>query len=151
MKIILSTIAFRSIASVRPTVAEAINKELTIGRSPDNDFILEDPERYCSRYHARCYLLNGSYFIEDCSSSGTLVNETQRLERGHRYQLQDGDTLIIGENQLRVSLIAEPGKMTTAIATAKAAPISAFSIDDFFQPQEPPASAAPAWGVAVLT
>lgn len=144
MKIILSTLAFRSIAPARPTVAEAINDELTIGRSPDNDFILEDPERYCSRYHARCYLLNGNYFIEDSSSSGTLVNETQRLERGHRHQLQDGDTLIIGENQLRVSLVAEPRKTTAAIATANAAPTSAFSIDDFFQPQQPQGKTAAA-------
>jgi type VI secretion system protein len=137
VKIILTTLAFRSIAPARPTVAEAINDELTIGRSPDNDFILEDPERYCSRYHARCYLLSGNYYIEDSSSSGTLVNETQRLERGLRHQLQDGDTLIIGENQLRVSLMAEPGNSPT-IATAKAAPTSAFSIDDFFQPQQSP-------------
>ena len=121
----LTLIAFRGLVPAVSYVREFDQDEILIGRAPDNDFVVDDPERYCSRYHARCYRADNQFFVEDTSTPGTQVNAGQFLTRGHRHRLVTGDLLHIGECQIQVELIDN-------VVPAQQITNDAFSIDDFF-------------------
>ena len=71
---------------------------LTIGRKPDNMLIMKD--QYCSGHHARIFLKNGTYFLEDMeSTNGTLLNGS-KLEG--KSLLNIGDEIKIGSCFLKV-------------------------------------------------
>lgn len=76
--------------------------ELTIGRKPDNDLVLDDAA--VSGHHARIVKIQAVYFVEDRqSTNGILVN-------GHkvdRKQLRDADVVTIGKHRL---VFLEEGK-----------------------------------------
>jgi type VI secretion system protein len=77
----------------------------TIGRGPDNAWILPDPERYLSGKHIRIDFRSGSYVLVDTSSNGTYINGAQvPLGKYRDYVLKDGDYLRIGEYELLVSI-----------------------------------------------
>jgi type VI secretion system protein len=77
----------------------------TIGRAPDNEWILPDPERYLSGKHARVDFRAGTYILVDTSSNGTYVNGAQvPLGKYHDYSLKDGDYIRLGEYELLVSI-----------------------------------------------
>ena len=81
----------------------------TIGRSPSNDWVLPDPQRYVSARHARIAWRNGQYFVEDLSTNGVYVNEDERpLGKDVARQLCTGDVLRVGEYQLAVAFEEEP-------------------------------------------
>ena len=71
---------------------------LTIGRGADNVAVLEGDD-YASARHARVEALRDGVWILDLgSTNGTWVNG-ERMDGRHR--LRDGDTVRIGETQLR--------------------------------------------------
>lgn len=76
-----------------------------IGRSDDNDMVIADPR--ASRYHAEIDRRSEGYVIRDLgSTNGTMV-------RGRRVQerlLEDGDSLAMGETEMRFGLITDPRK-----------------------------------------
>ena len=77
----------------------------TIGRGPDNAWILPDPDRYISGKHVRIDFRAGSYVLVDTSSNGTYVNSAQvPLGKYHDYVLKDGDYVRLGEYELLVSI-----------------------------------------------
>ena len=45
----------------------------TIGRAPDNDLVLPDPEKFISREHANIRFENGEYYLADTSLAGTII------------------------------------------------------------------------------
>lgn len=76
------------------------------GIFPDVDLDSDDPEAKVSRRHARITVTEGQYFLEDLgSTNGTFVNRGKRLPAGERYQLKDGDEIIVGKTFLRFQLI----------------------------------------------
>jgi pSer/pThr/pTyr-binding forkhead associated (FHA) protein len=71
--------------------------ELTIGRGPQNDVVLEDPEMLVSRFHAAVRREAAGYVLIDLNSqNGTWVAE-RRVER---VQLEAGVPVAIGPYQL---------------------------------------------------
>jgi hypothetical protein len=75
-----------------------IRGELTIGRRNNNSLILED--QFVSGSHARIFVKNTDYMIEDLgSTNGTVVNE-ERLEG--RAILRAGDEIEIGSAVFKV-------------------------------------------------
>ena len=78
----------------------------TIGRLPDNDWVLPDP--YVSGNHARIRYANGVFHIEDTSTNGVFVNAPEnRLTRGQPYALKSGDRIFIEPYEIRASIGAE--------------------------------------------
>lgn len=78
----------------------------TIGRAPDNDWVLHDP--YISGRHARVQFHNGTYFLEDTSTNGVYVNSPDnRLQRGKPYPLKAGDCIFMDTFEIRVGFIEE--------------------------------------------
>ncbi len=78
----------------------------SIGRSAENVWTLDDPQRYLSSTHAQVIVENGQYFLIDLSTNGTLHNE-RAMERGERVPLQDGDRIGMGDFILQVSQPSE--------------------------------------------
>ena len=79
-------------------VFEAGPVPLTIGRGADNVAVLEGDD-YASARHARVEAQRDGVWILDLgSTNGTWVNG-ERMDGRHR--LRDGDTVRIGETQLR--------------------------------------------------
>ena len=72
-----------------------------IGRETDNDVVLDDPAT--SRHHAEILFHEGHYVVKDLgSANGTYVNEQRVSERA----LADGDAIRVGQNVVKISLIA---------------------------------------------
>src|SRR5262245_59306502 len=99
----------------------------TIGRLPDNDWVLPDP--YVSSRHARIRFQNGAFQIEDSSTNGVFINSPDnRLVRGQPYTLKSGDRIFIEPYEIKASIAA-------------AAPVVAadpFGLEDPFAASAPP-------------
>lgn len=84
----------------------------TIGRSPSNDWVLSDDDRYLSGRHAIIDYQGGTYYIIDTSRNGVYVNASDTpVGQGHPQRLFDGDQLRMGEFQINVEIAgleAEP-------------------------------------------
>jgi type VI secretion system protein ImpI len=75
----------------------------TIGRLPDNHWVLPDP--HVSGRHAVIRYVNGTFFIEDTSSNGVFINTPEnRLTRGQPYALKSGDRIHIDLYEIRASI-----------------------------------------------
>jgi hypothetical protein len=73
----------------------AVGVGLTIGRSPDNTVIIDNPA--VSGHHARLFSESGAVILEDLNSTnGTFVNGQHTTRR----VLRSGDVLMVGKHQL---------------------------------------------------
>jgi len=76
----------------------------TIGRSSDNAWILEDPERFISSQHSKISFENGQYYITDLSTNGTFSNSSaEPIGKGNTVKLNDGDKFSLGDYEFLVS------------------------------------------------
>ncbi|MDB5920658.1 MAG: tagH [Massilia sp.] len=87
----------------------------SLGRSPDNTLVLDDPGKYVSRVHATVSWRDGEYFLEDVGSNPSVVND-RPLGRGREIALAHGDRIAIGEYRLEAALEAV---LHTALDTAR--------------------------------
>jgi predicted component of type VI protein secretion system len=93
----------------------------SIGRALDNDWVLPDLQRFLSGHHARIYFRQGAYYLEDTSTNGVFINDANiALGRRAPHALRDGDTLRLGDYQIRVSIdstgsLPLPGPGTMAL------------------------------------
>jgi type VI secretion system FHA domain protein len=79
----------------------------TIGRLPDNHWVLPDP--HVSGRHAVIRYVNGTFFIEDTSTNGVFINTPEnRLARGQPYALKSGDRIHIDLYEIRASITPVP-------------------------------------------
>ena len=77
----------------------------SIGRSAENDWVLPDDMRYVSGRHARIVYHKGRYVLQDTSSNGTYVNDSERpLGNQNPHELKSGDILRIGEYHVQVQI-----------------------------------------------
>ena len=71
-----------------------IRDEVTIGRSRKSDIYINDP--FMSKEHARIFLEEGQYYIEDLkSTNGTLLNG--REIKGKCVKLSENDKISFGQ------------------------------------------------------
>lgn len=76
-----------------------------IGRSADNDWVLPDPDRYISSHHAAVRFQGGKWLLEDTSTNGVFVNNSETpLSQHGAYPLKDGDRIRMGDYDILVSL-----------------------------------------------
>lgn len=75
-----------------------IGNMLTVGRKEDNSLILTD--RFVSGHHARIYVKNNEYTLEDLNSTnGVFLNYNRIQEKVH---LKAGDEIKIGSSLFKV-------------------------------------------------
>jgi serine/threonine-protein kinase len=68
------------------------------GAFPEIDLTEDDPEAKISRKHARFFVEEGAYFLEDLGSlNGTFVNRGARLLPGQPVGVKDGDEVLLGK------------------------------------------------------
>ena len=79
----------------------------SIGRSPGNDWVLADPERFISSHHAAISFRDGHYYLQDMSTNGVYLNgREQPVGRGNTVRLCQGDRLRIGHYEIAVDIDA---------------------------------------------
>lgn len=77
---------------------------LSIGRAPDNGWVLPDPDRLLSKTHCFVTAQGGQYFLTDVSTNGVFVNGSpHRVPRNGQVALTDGDEFRIGDYVFSVS------------------------------------------------
>jgi type VI secretion system FHA domain protein len=78
----------------------------SIGRLPDNDWVLADP--YVSGRHAIIRFMDGGFYIEDTSRNGVFVNSTEeRIVRGRPHLLASGDRILIDPYEIEAQISNE--------------------------------------------
>ena len=77
----------------------------TIGRAPNCDWSLPDPENYVSGNHASVLWQDGEFYLIDTSSNGTYVNNMpEPIPSGKPQHLTHEDQFGIGNYKIEVSL-----------------------------------------------
>ncbi len=96
-----------------------------IGRGPDNDWVLADPDRHLSKRHCVLSWQGDFWQIADLSTNGTFLNgESAPIGPGQVRDLRDGDRLRLGGYEMELR-IAEDRPMP-----APAAQPAPFRLDD---------------------
>ena len=77
----------------------------TIGRSSENEWVLEDEERFISSQHSKISFENGQYYITDLSTNGTFSNGSpEPIGKGNTVPLKDGDKFSLGDYEFLASV-----------------------------------------------
>ncbi|MGL5244371.1 MAG: FHA domain-containing protein [Sarcina sp.] len=75
-----------------------VSTTITLGRREDNSIVLND--KFVSSYHAKIYVRNNEFYLEDlASTNGTFVNEQKVTGR---IRLKVNDTIRLGSNVFKV-------------------------------------------------
>ena len=105
MPLTLSVTSYQRVSPGQEAVKVIDRQSASLGRAPDNDWVLSDPERVLSGRHCTIEYRDGGYFITDTSTNGIFINESQqRLGRGKSARLNDGDRFTLGDYEIQVSL-----------------------------------------------
>jgi type VI secretion system FHA domain protein len=110
----------------------------SIGRLPDNDWVLADP--YVSGRHAIIRFIDGKFYIEDTSRNGVFVNSPdERVIRGRPHVLDSGDRILIDPYEIEAQITADARP-----ASGSRAPIESLVPEDPFpEPSVAPLPADP--------
>lgn len=88
------------------------NGAISIGRSAQNDWILQDPERILSGKHCTIHHQGGDYFLTDTSTNGVFLNNSEeRIGRNQVVKLKDGDHFILGEYEIAATVMAPAAEL----------------------------------------
>lgn len=88
--------------------------KLTIGRGPENDWVLPDPERIISKQHCLIEANDGVYSLTDTSSNGVFVNSSDKpVGRGNKVVLKDGDHFRISHFRIEIRMTDERAGITS--------------------------------------
>jgi type VI secretion system protein ImpI len=118
--------------------------EMVIGRSPDADWQIDDPDMFVSRAHCRISARQDGYVVTDTSSSGLFIdNSDSPLGAGNSVALQHGMRLRLGDYVLGVEIHDSESRPDSPRPPASSrAPVN-LGHDDFFsarvepEPQRP--------------
>src|SRR5579872_3255292 len=91
--------------AVPPQTRTVTGGEFSVGRGPDNDWVLPDPERGLSKCHCVIAFRSGSWQIADLSTNGTFLNrENDPVGRGQVRDLRDGDRMKFGPYEIEIRI-----------------------------------------------
>lgn len=94
-------------ASVTPERRQFGGGQLSIGRGPNNDWILADPDRHLSKRHCQLTFRAGAWNLEDLSSNGTFLNHADiPIGTGAVQVLGSGDRISLGAYEFEVTIAA---------------------------------------------
>ncbi|PWG63268.1 type VI secretion system-associated FHA domain protein TagH [Sediminicurvatus halobius] len=114
----------------------------TIGRAPNNDWTLPDPQQEISRCHARIRFVGGAFYLEDTSANGTFVGDrNHRVGSRELHRLEDGQHLFIGDYEIRVAIFeadAADARGTEPAGRAQEEPGDADALSAASQEMAPP-------------
>ena len=77
-----------------------------IGRNKYMDWVLHDPTKKISNFHAEIMFKNNQYFIMDKSSNGTFLKDPyKQLTKDTPVPLTQITTIVIGEYEINVKIV----------------------------------------------
>lgn len=111
--------------------------EMVIGRSPEADWQIDDPDMFVSRAHCRITADQDGYFVTDISSSGLFIDESSSpLGPGNSARLRNGMRLRLGDYVMGVELPTDQRDQPAHTAPPPVKPASRGTLsvgkDDFF-------------------
>ncbi|MDE2458381.1 MAG: type VI secretion system-associated FHA domain protein TagH [Rhodospirillales bacterium] len=96
--------------AVPPETRQISGGEFRIGRGPDNDWIMPDPDRLLSKRHCVIAFRNGGWAIADISTNGTYLNgDAEPVGNGQIRELRDGDRIRFGAYEIEARVAEAPG------------------------------------------
>lgn len=108
---------------VAPETREIRGGEFSMGRGPENDWVLADPERHLSKRHCVLAFRAGTWQLADLSTNGTFLNrEADPIGPGAPRTLRDGDRLRLGPYEIEVRIAEEAEQFSPAIVPGRRAP-----------------------------
>ncbi|MBS0987604.1 type VI secretion system-associated FHA domain protein TagH [Acetobacter okinawensis] len=112
--------------AVYPETRHVAGGELRIGRGPDNDWVLADPERHLSKRHCIVAFHHGGWAVADISTNGTFVNDgTAPLGHGTIRELRSGDRIRIGTYEIEAQIApADPETLMNEVGATFRAMVS---------------------------
>lgn len=116
--------------------------DLTIGRSNEAGWQIEDPDMLVSRFHCVISGSEGHFQVTDSSRGGLFIDGSDRpLGAGNSVALEEGMRLRLGDYVLRVHLPQAARPVSAAAPVQTEAPSksagSGFTGDDFFSVRTP--------------
>lgn len=116
-----------------------------VGRGADNDWVLLDPERRLSKSHFAIDYADGGYWLIDTSTNGVYLNHSlERVPRGGRVALAQGDLIRCADYEIEVQLAEEGMATDTFLAVLTDQPPAPASLPP--TPASRPATAGPCAG-----
>ena len=107
----LSMTVLRCPDQVAPEARTVSGGEFHVGRGPDVDWVLPDPDRLLSKRHFAVAFRGGSWQVADTSTNGTYLNtEADSIGRGTPRSLRDGDRLRLGAYEIEIRLAEQPAQ-----------------------------------------
>lgn len=105
----LSMTVLRCPDQVAPEARTVSGGEFHVGRGPDVDWVLPDPDRLLSKRHFAVAYLGGGWQIADTSTNGTFLNsEGDPIGRGATRSLRDGDRIRLGAYEIELRIVEQP-------------------------------------------
>jgi type VI secretion system protein ImpI/type VI secretion system protein len=123
--------------NVAPETRSVAGGEFSIGRGPENDWVLPDPERGLSKQHCLFAFRAGGWQVADLSTNGTFLNR-EAIGRGQVRDLRDGDRLSFGAYEIEVDIADAAASRRPAggdpFAARRSAAPELFALDPFATP-----------------
>ena len=144
----LTLTVLRCPPTVAPEVRQVTGGEFSIGRGPDNDWVLPDPTKHLSKRHSVIAFRKGIWQVAGTSTNGTFVNRDETpLETRAPHTLVDGDRLILGDYEIEVRVVEDAqASWNRPAAVAPPDPFGNPFGDDPFAPGSNPGAQASASG-----
>lgn len=125
--------------SVAPETRTVAGGEFSIGRGPENDWVLPDPERGLSKRHCVLAFRSGCWQLADLSTNGTFLNrESEPIGRGQVRDLREGDRLSFGAYEIEVHIddaaLSRRPAAADPFAVRRQAGADPFALDPFGTP-----------------
>ena len=119
-----------------------------IGRSPQADWSLPDPQHYISSTHCEIDYRDGVYMLADKSTNGAFINGSDTRPDGP-HPIRNGDQILIGPYQIAAQLDADADAAAAAVSGASAQKNAGGASDwGGWDSHAGPAAAAPATSAA---
>jgi type VI secretion system FHA domain protein len=111
MALFLKVTSYRSLPP-----PEALSKRFdrvggTIGRAADCELALPDPQNFISRRQATIRYDEGAYYISHTGRGNPIEINARSLTTAQEVRLAEGDRLVVGDYELRVSLLPEASRV----------------------------------------
>ena len=107
MSLLLTIIQSPASTEIKESTRTFTEQGGSIGRGADNQWVLEDPERYLSSRHCQISHQDGQFRLMDTSTNGTFLNGSpEPLGKGNSTSLKDGDRFTLGDYEFQVTIWA---------------------------------------------
>jgi Mrp family chromosome partitioning ATPase len=88
----------------------------TIGRAPDNFWVLPDPQNFISAHHCFIECRDGGFWVTDTSRNGVFINRSSDpVGQGVQVELTHGDRLRLADYEMLVRIKRDQGSFAVRV------------------------------------